>query len=81
MIYYYLRTNDLCNAFETEMIISQFVEIIECLLWIWTSEPVMRTLFSFVCDYKSCFSIKKLILASERHAEHPFAGRNTQQML
>ena len=23
---------------------------------------------------KSCFSIKKLILTSERHAEHPFAG-------
>ena len=29
---------------------------------------------------KSCFSVKKLNLTSERHVEHPFAGRNTQQM-
>ena len=25
------------------------------------------------------FSVKKLILTSERRVEHPFAGRNTQQ--
>ena len=30
-------------------------------------------------DVKSCFSIKKLILTSERRAEHRFTGRNTQQ--
>ena len=30
-------------------------------------------------DIKSCFSIKKLILTSKRHAEHQFAGQNTQQ--
>ena len=30
---------------------------------------------------KSCFSVKKLILTSERRVEHPFAGRNTQQPL
>ena len=36
-------------------------------------------LFSFVSDGKSCFSFKKLILTSERCAEHPFAGQNTQQ--
>ena len=43
-------------------------------------------LFSFVSDgksffsnRKSCYSIKKLILTSKRHAEHLFAGRNTQQ--
>ena len=29
---------------------------------------------------KSCFSVKKLIRTSERHADHPFAGRNTQQL-
>ena len=28
---------------------------------------------------KSCFSVKKLISTCERRAEHPFAGRNTQQ--
>ena len=32
-------------------------------------------------DLKSCFSIKNLISTSERHAEHPFAGQNTQQPL
>ena len=31
-------------------------------------------------DGKSCCSIKKLISTSERHAEHPFAGQNTQHM-
>ena len=31
-------------------------------------------------DVKSCFSIKKLISISERRAEHPFAGRNTQHI-
>ena len=30
-------------------------------------------------DVKSCFNFKKLIPTSERHAEHPFAGRNTQK--
>ena len=38
--------------------------------------------FSFffsVSDRKTCFSIKKLIQTSEQHAEHPFAGQNTQQ--
>ena len=29
---------------------------------------------------KSCFSVKKLISTSERLAEHPFAGANTQQI-
>ena len=32
-------------------------------------------------DVKSGFSIKKLILTSERHAGHPFAGRNAQELL
>ena len=27
----------------------------------------------------SCFSIKQIILTSERHVEHQIAGRNTQQ--
>ena len=31
-------------------------------------------------DIKSCFSIKKLIFTSKRCAEHPFAGKNTQQI-
>ena len=31
-------------------------------------------------DRKSCFSIKKMISTSNRHAEHPFAGRNTQHL-
>ena len=35
-------------------------------------------LFCSVSDWKSCFSIKKMISTSERHAEHTFAGRNTQ---
>ena len=30
---------------------------------------------------KSCFDVKKLILTSERRAEHPFPGQNTQQTL
>ena len=55
--------------------------------------PPFRTYFSDIkCTFKykitqkikinhakSCLSIKKLILTSERFAEHPFAGRNTQQ--
>ena len=28
---------------------------------------------------KSCFRVKKLISTSQRRAEHPFAGQNTQQ--
>ena len=31
-------------------------------------------------DVKSCLSVKKMIFTSERHAEHPFAGQNTQQL-
>ena len=31
-------------------------------------------------DLKSCFRVKKMISTSERRAEHPFAGRNTQQL-
>ena len=30
---------------------------------------------------KSRFSIKKLISTRERHAEHPLAGQNTQQIV
>ena len=30
---------------------------------------------------KSCFRVKKLISTSKRCAEHPFAGRNTQQIV
>ena len=30
-------------------------------------------------DGKSCFVSKKMISTSKRHAEHPFAGQNTQQ--
>ena len=30
---------------------------------------------------KKCFSVKNLILTSERRAEHPLAGRNTQQII
>ena len=30
-------------------------------------------------DGKSCFIVKKLISTSEQRAEHPLAGRNTQQ--
>ena len=29
---------------------------------------------------KTCFSANKLILTSERRAEHTFAGQNTQQL-
>ena len=32
-----------------------------------------------VIDVKSCLSVKKMILTSVLHAEHPLAGRNTQQ--
>ena len=34
------------------------------------------TLFCSVSDGKSCFSVRKSISTSKRHAEHPFAGRN-----
>ena len=37
-------------------------------------------LFHSVSDGKSCFSIRKSISTSEWRAEHPFAGRNTQQL-
>ena len=36
--------------------------------------------FKTEIDGKICFSIKKIISTREQHAEHPFAGRNTQQM-
>ena len=32
-------------------------------------------------DVKNSFSVKKLISTSKRHAEHLFAGRNTQQLI
>ena len=35
-------------------------------------------LFCSISDGKCCFSVRKSILTSERHAEHPFAGQNTQ---
>ena len=41
-------------------------------------------IFSFVFpfmlekDGKTCFSAKNIISTSKRHAEHPFAGQNTQ---
>ena len=41
--------------------------------------PLIFCLFCSVSDGKSCFSIRKSILTSKRRAEHPFAGRNTQQ--
>ena len=37
-------------------------------------------LFCSVSDGKSFFSVRKSISTSEWHAEHPFTGRNTQQM-
>ena len=40
----------------------------------------MMHLFIFI-DGKSCFSVKNMILTSERRAEHPFAGSNTQQIM
>ena len=37
--------------------------------------------FFFTLKYaKSCFSVKKLISTREWRGEHPFAGRNTQQL-
>ena len=36
-------------------------------------------LFCSVSDGKSCFSVRKSISTSKRHAEHPFASRNIQQ--
>ena len=41
--------------------------------------PLIFCLFCSVSDGKSCFSVRKSISTSERQAEHPFAGRNTQQ--
>ena len=37
-------------------------------------------LFCPVSDGKCCFHVRKSILTSKRRAEHPFAGRNTQQL-
>ena len=42
--------------------------------------PLIFYLLSSVSDGKSCFSIRKSILTSARHAEHLFAGQNTQQI-
>ena len=42
----------------------------------------MRLSFLFFCsvsNWKSCFSVKNLILTSKQHAEHPLACQNTQQ--
>ena len=40
-------------------------------------------LFAFVAekDGKTCFNAKEMILTREWHAEHLFAGQNTQQSL
>ena len=40
---------------------------------------VYQHLFCWVSDGKSCFSVRKPILTSERHTEHLFAGQNIQQ--
>ena len=32
-------------------------------------------------NVKNCFCVKKLISTSKWHAEHPFAGRNTQHFI
>ena len=45
-----------------------------------SSFPLIFCLFCSVIDGKSCYSIRKSISTSERRAEHPFAGRNTQQL-
>ena len=37
-----------------------------------------RETFIMEKDRKTCFSIKIMILTSDRHAEHPFAGQNPQ---
>ena len=37
-------------------------------------------LFCSVSDGKSCFCVRKSISTSQRRAEHPFAGRNTQHL-
>ena len=42
--------------------------------------PLIFCLFCSVSDGKSCFSVRKSILTNKRHAEHPFAGQNTQQI-
>ena len=41
--------------------------------------PLIFCLFCCISDGKSCFSVRKSILTSKPHAEHPFAGWNTQQ--
>ena len=42
--------------------------------------PLIFCLFCSVSDGKSCFRVRKSTLTSERHTEHPFAGRNKQQV-
>ena len=48
------------------------------LLHVFVRLSFIFSLFCSVSDGKSCFSIKKFILTSKRHAEHLFAGQNTQ---
>ena len=43
--------------------------------------PLIFCLSCSVSDGKSCLSVRNTISTSERHAEHPFAGRNTQHLV
>ena len=52
-------------------------------------DPLFKTCFFVIfcifkfydgIDGKSCFSIKKIMLTSERCAEHPISGLNTQHL-
>ena len=43
--------------------------------------PLIFCLFCSISGGKSCFSVRKSISISERHAKHLFAGRKTQQSL
>ena len=89
-VVYMLRLSNICCVFRTANGCSAcclLVEIISLALkqpfpLIYgvqkTPQITKNILFCSVSDIKSCFSVKKLISTSQWHAEHPFAGQNTQ---
>ena len=52
---------------------------IACFAWFWAAFLYFFVYFYSVSDCKICFSIRESILTSERCAQQPFAGQNTQQ--
>ena len=77
------------QLFSSFSIIKRFIIFIEgkrriffycgTFLYIYTFDfYVCSKSFIYLPFWKNCFTVKNMISTSKQHAEHPFAGRNTQ---